>query len=142
LAAKNTYGDKALENGDISKPVTTPGENFEDKEAYDFWDHVDFVIKEAEKRGIYMALGPGWGSAAKDDRVTPERASQYASFLAIRYKNYSNIIWLNGGDIAGNEKTDVWQTIGRTIKKYDTRHLMTYHPRGRYSSTDWFHNEQ
>ncbi|MGC4234947.1 MAG: glycoside hydrolase family 140 protein [Niabella sp.] len=142
LAAKNVYGHYALQDGDISKPLTTPGSDFNDKAAYDFWDHVDFVINEAAKRGIYMALVPVWGSAAKEDRVTRERAVVYAKFLAERYKGHNNIIWLNGGDIEGSTRMDVWQAIGATIKKYDTVHLMTYHPRGRYSSTDWFHFEK
>lgn len=140
LEAKNVYGASALQGADISQPLITSGDAFGDNGAYDFWDHVDFVVKEAEKRGIYMALVPVWGSAAKNEKVTPGRAAVYAKFLAERYKNNTNVIWLNGGDIEGNAKTDVWETIGTTIKKYDPVHLMTYHPRGRYSSTDWFHN--
>lgn len=142
LSAKNVYGHSALKNGNISEPSITPGNDFNDKKAYDFWDHIDFVIREAAKRGIYMALVPIWGSAAKEESVTAAQAEKYARFLAERYKDYSNIIWLNGGDIEGSIKTDVWKTIGTTIKNYDKRHLMTYHPRGRYSSSDWFHNEK
>ena len=142
LSAKNVYGHSALKDGDISKPIVTPGNDMNDKEAYDYWDHVDFIIEEAAKRGIYIALVPIWGSAAKDESVTADKAEQYAMFLANRYKKYANIIWLNGGDIEGSIKTDVWQVIGSTIKRYDPEHLMTYHPRGRYSSADWFHHEQ
>lgn len=142
LGAKNVYGAKALKEGDISQPLTTPGAAFDDTSAYDFWDHVDFVVQEAEKRGIYMAFVPVWGSAAKDETVTAPKAAVFAKFLAERYKNNTNIIWLNGGDIEGNAKMDVWEAIGTTIKKYDPHHLMTYHPRGRYSSTDWFHNRK
>ena len=142
LQAKNVYGSKALKDGDISQPIVTPGASFDDKAAYDFWDHMDFVIKEAEKRGIYMALVPVWGSAANNKRVTADKAEVYGKFSAERYKDYSNIIWLNGGDIQGDTKKDVWEALGTTIKKYDNNHIMTYHPRGRYSSTDWFHNEK
>lgn len=142
LAAKNVYGDDALDNKDVSKPLTTPGSNFNNEAEYDFWDHVDFVIKEAAKRGIYMALVPVWGSNVKEGGVSVKQASVYGKFLASRYKNQSNIIWLNGGDINGEDGMDVWQTLGKTIKKYDAKHLMTYHPRGRYTSSDWFHNER
>lgn len=142
LAAKNVYGDDALDNKDVSKPLTTPGSNFNNEAEYDFWDHVDFVIKEAAKRGIYMALVPMWGSNVKEGGVSVKQASVYGKFLASRYKNQSNIIWLNGGDINGEDGMDVWQTLGKTIKKYDAKHLMTYHPRGRYTSSDWFHNER
>ncbi|WP_346238617.1 glycoside hydrolase family 140 protein [Niabella insulamsoli] len=141
LAAKNVYGDLALDNEDIGAPITTPGNDFSDSAAYDFWDHVDYVIQEAAKRNIYMALVPVWGSAAKNEKVTVQNAEKYGRFLAERFKNDTNIIWLNGGDIEGGVRKDIWEVLGATIKKYDPSHLMTYHPRGRYSSTDWFHNE-
>ena len=137
--ARNVYGDLAIENDDVSKPVTTPGADPADSVAYDFWDHVDFVVREAEKRGIYMALVPVWGSNVKEGNVNPAQAAVFATFLAERYKDQSNIIWLNGGDIKGTDGLDVWNTIGSTIKKQDPNHLMTFHPRGRYSSSDWFH---
>lgn len=137
--ARNVYGDDAIVGGDVSKPVTTPGADPADSVAYDFWDHVDFVIREAAKRGLYMALVPVWGSNVKEGRVTAAQAAGFAKFLAERYKDQSNIIWLNGGDIKGTDGLGVWNAIGSTIKQYDPRHLMTFHPRGRYSSSDWFH---
>ena len=135
----NAYGDLSVNNKDVSQPVTTPGNSFADAEQYDFWDHVDFIIDEAAKRGIYMALVPVWGSNIKN--VTVEQAKSYATFLANRYKNKSNIIWLNGGDVKGSEALNKWNMIGSTIKNIDKKHLMTYHPRGRNSSSAWFHNE-
>ncbi|MGB3005080.1 MAG: glycoside hydrolase family 140 protein [Chitinophagaceae bacterium] len=138
---KNVYGDYALINEDASKPNITPGKNFADTTAYDYWDHVDFIVNEAAKRGIYMALVPVWGSNVKGGKVNEKQGEVYAKFLANRYKNKKNIIWLNGGDVRGTEGMDVWKVIGKTLKKYDPKHLVTYHPRGRTSSSDWFHNE-
>ncbi|MCX6299757.1 MAG: glycoside hydrolase family 140 protein [Bacteroidetes bacterium] len=137
--AVNVYGDSALINRDISKVKVTIGASFENPLEYDFWDHVDFVIREAEKRGIYIAFVPVWGSNVKAGWVTEKQATVYASFLANRYKNQSNIIWLNGGDLLGTDGEDVWQTIGKTIKAIDPNHLMTFHPKGRNSSSEWFH---
>jgi hypothetical protein len=138
---KNAYGDYALKNADVSKPDTTPGNNFKDPVAYDYWDHVDFIIDEAAKRGIYMALVCIWGSNVKSGNVNMTNAEAYARFLAERFKNKNNIVWVDGGDIPGNEGMEVWKKIATTIKKNDSRHLLTFHPRGRYSSTEWFHNE-
>ena len=138
---KNAYGDYALENADVSKPNVTPGNNFKDTVAYDYWDHAEFIIDEAAKRGIYMALVAVWGSNVKSGKVNMTNAEPYAKFLAGRFRNKNNIVWVDGGDIPGNEGMDVWKKIATTIKKYDKRHLMTFHPRGRYSSSDWFHNE-
>ena len=135
----NVYGDSALHKKDVSLPHTTRGKSFNKEEEYDFWDHVDYIIDEAAKRGIYMALVPAWGGNVK--YINEVQAKVYATFLANRYKNKSNIIWLNGGDIKGSDGLDVWKMIGRTIRSIDKNHLITFHPRGRNSSSAWFHNE-
>jgi hypothetical protein len=108
---KNVYGDSALINLDVSRPKLTTGTDPGNAAAYDFWDHVDFIIEEAEKRGIYMALVPVWGSDVKKGKVSAQQAAVYAKFLAERYKDKSNIIWLNGGDIKGSDGMEVWKTI-------------------------------
>jgi hypothetical protein len=138
---KNVYGDNALINEDVSKPNVTTGNNFKNEREYDYWDHVDFIIGEAAKRGIYIAMVPVWGSNVKGGKVNAKQGEAYATFLANRYKNKKNIIWLNGGDVKGTEGMDVWKVIGPTLKRYDNNHLVTYHPRGRTSSSEWFHNE-
>ena len=129
LKAVNVYNDSALVQHDISRP------DLKNK----YWAHVDFVIKAAAARGIYMALVPVWGGNVKDGHVSVEQAEAYAAFLAKRYGPYNNIIWLNGGDIKGSDGYEVWQSIGATLKRFDKRHLVTFHPRGRTSSSEWFH---
>ena len=137
----NIYGDSALINLDVSKPNLTPGNSFTDSVQYDFWDHVDYIVDKAAEKGIYMALVPVWGSNVKAGHVNQQQAKSYSEFLANRYKDRKNIIWLNGGDIPGSDSIAVWRTIGSTIKQVDSTHLMTFHPRGRTASSEWFHNE-
>jgi hypothetical protein len=137
----NRYGDSALLDRNVATPRITAGNDFNNKAAYDFWDHVDFVIDAAAQRGIYMALVPVWGHNVKGGKVSTQQAETYARFLANRYKNRNNIIWLNGGDLKGSDSLNVWKKMGNTLRKYDPRHLITFHPRGRYSSSEWFHNE-
>ena len=43
-----------------------------------------------------------------------------------------------GGDIQGDIRPEVWHTLATTIKSIDKNHLMTYHPRGRRTSAQWF----
>ncbi|WP_207514175.1 glycoside hydrolase family 140 protein [Longitalea luteola] len=138
---KNAYGDAALKDGNVSMPVTTEGNNPDDTTQYDYWDHVDFIVKAAAERGIYIAMVPIWGSEVKAGRVKVEQAKQYAGFLADRYRSQDNIVWLNGGDIKGSDSTAVWKALGTTLHEKDTAHLMTFHPRGRTTSSLWFHNE-
>jgi hypothetical protein len=86
-------------------------------------------------------LVPVWGSVVKEGHVNAAEAKAYATFLAKRYKNKSNIVWMNGGDIKGTDSLEVWNTIGTTLHQGDPGHLITFHPRGRFQSSTWFHNE-
>jgi len=140
--AVNVYGDSAISNFDITKPVVTEGNNPTDTVQYDFWDHVDYIVDLAAKKGIYIAMVPLWGSNVKSKEVTPEKAAIFAKWLANRYKDKTNIIWMNGGDISGGDSTAVWEAIGNNINETDTNHLITYHPRGRTQSSFWFHNDK
>jgi len=137
----NVYGDTALVDGKVDKPVITPGNNFEDPAQYDFWDHIDYVVDLAAKKGIYMGLVPVWGSNVRGGQVSGEEAGRYAVWLAERFKNRNNIIWLNGGDVKGSDSLRVWNIIGNTIRRNNPDQLITFHPFGRTQSSEWFHNE-
>ena len=141
LAAENFYGDSALVNKDASKPLITEGNDPADSLQYDYWDHMDYIIDKANEKGLYMALVPIWGTNVKDGNVSVQQAESYTKFITDRYKNRPNIIWLNGGDIKGSDSISVWQAMGKGLRANDPNHLITFHPRGRTSSTEWFHNE-
>lgn len=133
LQVVNAYGDSALQNKNVATPRIT--------EDSDYWDHMDYIIDAAAERGIYIAMVPIWGGNVKAGHVSVEQAKQYAAFLAKRYKDKPNIIWLNGGDIKGSDSINVWKAIGETLHNLDRNHLQTFHPRGRATSSIWFHNE-
>ncbi len=142
LDATNVYGDSALIGQNVANPLVTNGNDFKDPTQYDFWDNVDYVVDKAAEKGIYLGLVPVWGSNVKGGHVTRAEAAKYAKWLANRYKNQSNIVWLNGGDIRGSDSLAIWEIIGSTINKIDTNHLITFHPFGRTSSSLWFQDEK
>lgn len=137
----NVYGDSAFYNKEVSEPWTTEGADFTNEEQYDFWDHVDFIVNRAAEKGLYMAMVPVWGSNVKAGKVSRKGARLYAAFLANRYKDRPNIIWVNGGDTFGSDSTIMWKIIGNTLRLDDPNHLITFHPRGRKMSSEWFHND-
>lgn len=141
VGAKNLYGDSALVNQDVSRPLTTEGNQFDNPDEYDYWDHIDFVIEQAAQRRLYMALVPVWGTNVKAGLVNRAQAKAYAEFLAARYRDQSNVVWLNGGDVAGSDSTGVWNEIGNSLNAGDPNHLIAFHPFGRMQSSDWFHQE-
>ncbi len=105
---------------------------------YGYWQHMDYIIQEAERQGIYIGMVCIWGGLVKAGLMDVEGAKAYGEFLAKRYKDNPNIIWIIGGDIQGNIKPEVWDALARTIRAIDSRHLMTYHPRGRHTSAQWW----
>ena len=132
LSVTDVYGDSALINKNVAEPnIKTGG----------YWDMVAFTLNEAAKRNMYLGLVPVWGGNVKSGHVNEQQATAYANFLAARFKQYNNLIWMNGGDIKGSEGESVWKVIGNTLHEKDGRHLVTFHPRGRSTSSAWFHNE-
>ncbi|MCD8089894.1 MAG: glycoside hydrolase family 140 protein [Clostridiales bacterium] len=111
-----------------------------DVESPDYWAHCDRVIKKAESLGLYMALLPCWGSLLKAGIITEENAGRYAEFLGERYKDYTNIVWVLGGDIrpVGFEK--IYDTMGKILKEKNPDRLITFHPFGRCASSTWFND--
>jgi len=134
LSAVTKDGDSAL----IRKNVATPNLT---RSGHGYWENLDFVLNIAAQKGIYLALVPVWGPTVRTGQVSQKQAAVYASFLADRYKDKPNIIWMNGGDVRGDDSMQVWNTIGNTLKRLDPNHLITFHPFGRTQSSIWFHNE-
>lgn len=140
LRTVNVYGDSALVNRDLSMPKVTEGNAFGNSEAYDYWDHVDYVVGKAAEKGIKIGMVPSWGNAVKNGHTSAAQAKAYAQFLARRYRDRPNIVWINGGDIQGDVVPDVWEAIGSTLRTEDPHHLITFHPFGRMQSSKWFHD--
>ncbi len=134
IPSMNVYGDWALPAGFDFKNIDQKGE-------YNYWQHVDYIVKKAQSSGIYVGIVCVWGTPVQVGQMSVDDAKKYGKFLAERYKSYPNVIWFIGGDIRGDVKPEVWQALATTIRGIDSDHLMTFHPRGRTSSVTWFHNE-
>ena len=131
VPAYNIYGQMSNIDGWNFKNINQKG-------VYGYWDHMDYIIDQAADKGIYIGMVCIWGGLVKAGLLSVEDAKKYGTFLANRYKNKPNIIWFMGGDIQGDIKPEVWQALATTIKSIDKNHLMTYHPRGRYTSAKWW----
>ena len=131
VPAYNHYGQMSNIDGWNFQGINRKG-------VYGYWDHMDYIIKCAEREGIYIGMVAIWGGLVKAGLLTEQDAVKYGTFLANRYKNSPNIIWMMGGDIQGDINYKVWDKLAKTIKSIDKNHLMTYHPRGRYTSAKWF----
>jgi hypothetical protein len=155
----NFYGDSVLVSEDPVRPAVTPGVDHAVEPAYDFWDHVDYAVRTAEEKGLYLALVPTWGEwviprAGKALINTTAQAYHYGWFVGERFKNSPNIIWVLGGDRHPDERdigVDLWRAMAEGLADgvngeknpngsadYTTT-LMTHHSYN--SSSNWFHTD-
>ena len=79
-----------------------------------YFELVDFVIREAGKRGLYIGLLPTWASnvVEKDGNpalFNPDNAYTYGKILGTRYKNEA-VIWILGGDrnVVTDKEFEIW----------------------------------
>lgn len=152
VTAPNPYGDLPLIDKDPARPAVTPGSNFADAKAYDYWDHVEYIVDQANARGLYIAMLPSWGRWVNSDGrgdeslLTPRNAQAYGEFLGKRFGK-KGVIWILGGDRTATGFEETWRTLARGIaigvagkEDYDAV-LMSFHPRGGETSSTWFHND-
>ena len=158
--ATNYYNDSIFVNENPEKPLVTPGSSPQNGKEYDFWDHVDFAVKTAEIKDLYVALVPSWGEwvIPRTDKPmfnTMVQAYNYGWFIGNRYKDAPNLIWILGGDRHPDERPEgvgLWRAMAEGIadgvnglKKLDGKAdysstLMTHHSFN--SSSDWFHYDE
>lgn len=129
----NIYGFQANDESFDCAKFSKPG-------IYGYWEHLDYIVDVAARNGIYIAMDCVWGSQIL--RMDKEKAATYGKFLAERYKDKPNIIWMIGGDVLGDRGTELWDILARTIRQYDPNHVMTFHPRGRTTSARWFNDRE
>ena len=140
LKRPNQYGEVPLKDLD----PTTPNEKY--------FQIVDYTVQLAQEKNLFMGLLPTWG-----DKVTKlwgegpvifneSNAYTYGRWLGDRYKNYSNIIWILGGDrppiTDSADYRPVWRSMAKGITEgANGRAIFTYHTWGGHSTSEYIHNE-
>ncbi len=138
----NRYGETVFHGLDPLKP----------NEKY--YSLIDTVLALALERQLFLGLVATWGdkvvhspgSGGGPVLFNTENARLYGKWIGNRYKNFPNIIWIMGGDVQGIKDTadyrPVWNAMANGILEA-TNHkcLITYHPSGWRSSSQWFHSE-
>lgn len=139
----NPYGHIPFTDLDVTKPAVKDGPQ------NDYWDHVDFIVREANARGLYIGFLPTWGrfwrdkSETRTPLFTVENAEVYGEWLGRRYKE-AGLIWIVGGDrdIANDEHKAIVRAMAMGLRRGDGgAHLITFHPPGGRGSAEWFHDE-
>ncbi|GAB4234553.1 MAG: glycoside hydrolase family 140 protein [Acidobacteriota bacterium] len=144
LHTPNPYGHLPLVDDDPTRPAVREGPD------NDYWDHVDFIIREANRRGLFIGLLPTWGDkwnrkwGVGPEIFTPENAAAYGEWLGRRYRD-TDLIWILGGDrpIETERHREIIRAFARGLRRGDGgSHLITFHPMGGQSSAQYFHEEE
>jgi hypothetical protein len=160
LESPNAYGDFPISGMDISRPVTTPGNDPGDAFQYDYWDHMEYILEEAASLGLLVGLLPCWGEYVTPrfrERVirTAEQGYAFGYFAGKRFRDHNDhLVWILGGDRLPDERSngvEIWRAMAEGITdgvndspgfdgKSDFRTtFMTYHCYT--SSSRWFHGD-
>jgi hypothetical protein len=88
ISDPNAYGKLPLVDRDPARPAITAGAHPEKPAEYDYWDHVEYIIDEANRNGLYVGLLPTWGRwvvknphAPQDTIFNAANAQTYGEFL-------------------------------------------------------------
>lgn len=144
------YSDKApnTTEGNIA-PFTAIDDITRPNEKY--FQRLDSLLTIAEKSGItvllfpaylgYLNEGDGWKNVFAGSSVDACRV--YATFIAGRYANRPNIIWVMGGDHNPDQNLDKLNLIAETIISQNPNAVITahchpgVHTRAIYNDPQW-----
>jgi Protein of unknown function (DUF4038)/Putative collagen-binding domain of a collagenase len=148
LTEPNAYGSLPLTDNDPTRPAVTPGADPRNPRQYDYWDHVEYIVDEANRQGLYIGLLPSWGAWLDDGRpgknkvLNAANAQSYGEFLGKRFGK-KGVIWILGGDRSADQTAAIWRgiAIGVNGKEDYTGVTMGFHPSGGGTSSRWFHDD-
>lgn len=138
----NPYGHRPLLGNDPLRP------DVKDGPANDYWDHVDFIVTQANAKGLYVGFLPTWGDkwntrGGRPEVFTAQNAEVFGEWLGRRYRD-AGLIWILGGDrpVENDGHRQILRAMARGLAKGDGgRHLITYHPHGGSGSAEPLHSE-
>jgi hypothetical protein len=155
LVDATNHADGKSENDALGNNPWNGGADFTGmSSATAYWDHVDYVLQRAAAHGITVLAGTAFAGTF-DNCNFPYSATMATSsdatmtafgvFLGNRYKSYSNIIWLQGGDanynLCGSGLANKVNDIAKGIMSADKAHLMAIEATsgiwGEASATNW-----
>ena len=85
----------------------------------------------------YMGFGGGGQGWYRDMQANgANKLRAYGRYLANRFRNHANILWVHGGDFNPPEK-DLLRALASGIREVDSRSLHTFHGSRGTSATSY-----
>jgi Protein of unknown function (DUF4038)/Putative collagen-binding domain of a collagenase len=127
-------------------PFLMPADYSSPNEAY--FAHADWVLRRAAEKGFLVLLTPtyvgpegdsdGWYHAMLANG--PSQLRQYGEYLGRRYRDFTNILWVHGGDYNIPRK-ELVSAVAQGIRQEDPRALHTAHGSRQTSALDYWQGE-
>ncbi|HYE65935.1 MAG TPA: DUF4038 domain-containing protein [Pyrinomonadaceae bacterium] len=94
-----------------------------------FWEHVDWIVDQANQRGFVVAMCPINGDYTESGIINLNNARTASRLIAARYRESPNIVWVNGGDVFPEKFEGVYDELAAGLQEGDGgTHLITFHP--------------
>ena len=108
-----------------------------------FWQHMDFILTEAEGYGLYVAITVMWAEDYQALIGTDlDKAYRLGHWLGTRYQNRNNVLSVVSGEYNDTSgwTTSLYESVAQGLMDgHQGNHLMTIHPSGAQSSARDFH---
>ncbi len=112
-----TMTDSAFMNQDLLQPKPK------------FWEHVDWVVKQATDKGLVVMINPIWKRSLNEviKANGPEKCRKYGQWFANRYKDNPHVIYFIGGDDAPEPVRTELDEMGKGIQDiYAEKAIIAY----------------
>ena len=120
----NAYSDVPFAGNSVLELRESPGRRIEDSEAFDYWDHVTWVLQKAADLGLQIAVAPCWGEyvcARENDPLigNTQTGYEYGFQIGGRLGNLNDhIIWVLGlnrfpDEVSGG--VEIWRAMAEGI---------------------------
>jgi hypothetical protein len=109
-----------------------------------YWARLDTIVALAGDHGLVFGMLPCWGSTWHDDHggapfFSPERIRRFHAWIARRYAR-ADVVWVLGGDrpLTTPLHHEVVEAAAAGVRSVvGDRRLITFHPSGARSSSDF-----
>jgi hypothetical protein len=142
LGTANRAGELPFAGTPPEQDFTRPNEKF--------FAHVDRVVGEVRRQGMFLAIAPlwsgccgeGWAGLDKKKRPVPlnvngaDKAMELGRWLGRRYGKHDHVMWILGGDNDPNNARTEIRALAVGLKETAPNQLITYHAASSHSSTD------
>lgn len=126
-------------DGAINNDPSDPNQNW--------FDHIDYIVDQADAMGMYVALVAVWGNDW-DVFSSPNNARNYGRWLGERYRSKDNVVWIVAGEYSTSgtdpQIMNTWDALGQGLAEGSAgNQLITIHgsyQEGQQSSSVFFQN--